>query len=162
MLINGASGGVGSFAVQLAKILGAQVTAVCSTSNIGFVKELGADQALDYTKEDYRSLEDKYDFFFDVVSNASLSDAFSILTESGIYAATLPTPQKVFKSFLSGGRVKIVMVKKKTEDLDYLVQLTAKKDLKAVISKTYSLEEIQQAHTEMETGHVRGKLVVMI
>jgi len=162
VFINGAAGGVGSFAVQLAKILQAQVTAVCSTPNVRFVQELGADYVVDYKKEDYRSSQEKYDFFFDVVSKASLKDALDILFETGIYTATLPTPQKVFKSFLSRGRVKIIMVKKKPEDLDYLAQSTVKKDLKVVISKTYALEDIQQAHIEIEAGHVRGKLVVEI
>ncbi len=162
VLINGAAGGVGSFAVQLAKIMQAQVTAVCSTNKVSFVQKLGADRVVDYKKEDYRNIEDKYDFFFDVVSNASLNDAFSVLTDTGIYTATLPSAQKVWKSFLSAGRVKIIMVKKKVADLDFLVTLTAKKDLKVIISNIYTLEEIQQAHTEIESGHVRGKLVVSL
>ncbi len=162
VLINGASGGVGSFAVQLAKIMKAQVTGVCSTANVQFVTELGADKVIDYKKESFLTLTEKYDLFFDVVSNATLKNAQRVLSQNGMYVATLPSPLKLFKSFISPQKVKIVMVKKRVDDLNYLAELTAKKKLKVVISKSFSLDDIRQAHAAIENGKVKGKLVVVI
>ena len=162
VLINGAAGGVGHFALQLATIFGAQVTAVCGTANVQLAKQLGADEVADYSKENIFDRKQKYDLFFDVVGNASLKEALNLLSGNGVYVTTLPTLQKVLKSFLSPGRVKIAMVKKQADDLAYLARLTADRKLKVVISKTYSLEEIQKAHSDIETGHTRGKLVINI
>jgi len=164
VLINGSSGGVGHFAVQIAKALNAHVTAVCSNRNVDFSKNLGADQVIDYTKDDPLETNEKYDIFFDVVSNTPFSKAKPVLSQKGVYIATLPAPLKILQSIytpLTGGQtVKLSAVKTRREDFDTLTGLMNTNKLKSVISKTYPLKDIQAAHEEIESGHVRGKIVV--
>ncbi|MEQ9440419.1 MAG: NAD(P)-dependent alcohol dehydrogenase [Cyclobacteriaceae bacterium] len=165
VLINGASGGVGTFAVQIAKAAGARVTGVCSAKNIDFVRGLGADEVIDYHTQDFTQLPYFYDIVFDAVGNRSFSECKSILTKKGVYVTTTPS----FKNMLHTGstalvskKSKIVMVKPSKEDLYQLTQFAEAGMLKPVIEKVYnaSEKELVEAHQRMETGHTVGKLVM--
>ncbi|MGI8935454.1 MAG: NAD(P)-dependent alcohol dehydrogenase, partial [Phormidesmis sp.] len=161
VLINGASGGVGTYAVQIAKVLGAaEVTGVCSGKNSELVRRLGADRVIDYTQADFTKGDTRYDIVFDVVGDRSLSDCKSVLQPQGIYVTTQPYPGNYLKSFLSallpGQKYKVILLKSKSEDLDYLTQQIESGKIESVIEQTYSLEQIAKAHTHGETEHTIG------
>jgi len=145
VLIYGASGSIGTFAVQLAKNFGANVTGVCSSKNMKLVKLLGADQVLDYTGNEYEKALQKYDLFFDTVGKFPKSKAKKFLSEKGSYISTHSSP-----------------VKEKQEYLDQIKELVIKGEIKAVIDKIYNFNEIQQAHEYVETAHKRGNVVIKI
>jgi len=145
VLIYGASGSIGTYAVQLAKYFGAKVTGVCSTKNIELVKSLGADDVLDYTQQDVFQTNKKYDAIFDTVGKFLKSKAKKLLKENGRYVSTHSSP-----------------VKEKQEYIDLIQELATKGIIKPIIDKTYSLKEIQHAHTYVDTGHKIGNVVVKI
>ena len=145
ILINGASGSVGSFAVQLAKYFGAKVTGVCSTKNLELVKSLGADKVIDYKQEDFTEREEKYNTIFDVAGKSSLADCKKILAPNGSFVTT-----------------KKGLAKESTEDLNFLKDLIEEGKLKIVIDKTFPLEQIAKAHSYAETGKKSGNLVIII
>ncbi len=167
VLINGASGGVGTYAVQIAKVLGAsEVTGVCSGKNADLVKSLGADSVIDYTQQDFTKGSTQYDIVFDVVGNLSLSECKPVLQPQGIYVTTQPYPGNYLKSFLSallpGQKYKVILLKTNSEDLKYLkAQIEADK-VRSVIDKTYPLAQIADAHTYAEDEHTVGKNVIEI
>lgn len=144
VLVYGASGSVGSYAVQLANQLGASVTGVCSTSNLGLVKSLGANKVIDYTKEDYTSLPNKFDIVFDAVGKTTKSKANKILNKNG--------------SFVS---VK-TMTSEKDEHLLKIKNLAETGNLKPFIDKTYQLTEMIDAHKYVDKGHKKGNVVIEI
>lgn len=163
VLINGASGGVGTFAVQIAKVLEALVTAVCGASNVELVKTLGADRVIDYTQQDFTKETVKYDIIFDVVGNSSLSKCKNVLQPNGIYITTQPTPDKFVESFLTmltGRKSKVIVLQSSGKDLAYLKDLIEAGKIRAVIERTYPLSETATAHVHSEKEHVVGKLVI--
>ena len=144
VLIYGASGSVGTYAVQLAKHFGAIVTGVCSTSNLDLVRSLGADQVIDYTREDFTTSGELYDVVFDTVRKLSLSKVKSSLVKNG--------------TFLSSSS----STKESLENLDFLKELAEEGKINPVIDKTYPLEEIPEAHRYVDQGHKKGNVVINV
>ncbi|MDZ8227111.1 NAD(P)-dependent alcohol dehydrogenase [Nostoc sp. ChiVER01] len=164
VLINGAAGGVGIFAVQIAKALGAQVTGVSSTKNLDLVKSLGADRVIDYTQQDFAKDTAQYDIIFDAVGKRSLSQTKRVLKSNGIYITTLPSPEVLLESvltaFLPGQKAKFFFEKPNTKDLLFLKELIEAGKIRVVIDRTYPLQELAAAHSYSETGRVVGKIAI--
>ena len=172
VLINGASGGIGTFAVQYAKSKGAEVTGVCSGRNVELVKSLGADHVVDYTKEDFTRRTDKYDLIYDTVGNRSVWDYKRALAPDGktVIAGFTTIPWLFSVILFSGfatrnsnqsiGMMPVASTKK--EDLIYIKDLLASGKVKAVIDKCYPFEETAEAIRYLETGRARGKVIVNI
>lgn len=145
VLIYGASGSIGSYAVQLARHFKARVTGVCSTPNLEWIKSLGAERVLDYTREDICSMEERYDVIFDTVGKFPKSKAQKLLSEGGRYISTHASP-----------------VKEKKEYLSLIRELAEKGMLQAVLDQSYPLEKIENAHAYVETGRKKGNVVLLI
>ena len=168
VLINGASGAIGSAAVQLVKHFGAEVTAVCGTKNLELVKSLGVDEIIDYTKQDFTQLTKKFDVVFDAVGKSSFSRCKPILKNKGIYMSTelgymCQNPFLAIITPLSGGKkvlFPIPTINKK--DVIFLKQLVVAKKYKPVIDKCYSLENIVDAYRYVETGQKTGNVVITL
>src|SRR2546425_6188507 len=171
VLINGASGGVGTFAVQIAKSYGADVTGVCSTRNIELVQSLGADRVIDYTKEDFTKGEQKYDVILDNVANHSLSEFRHVLTpngkyvmigggganEQGVFGVMLrPLKAMVLSKFVDQ-QMGMMMADSNQKDLSLLAEMVESGKMKPVIDRTYKLAEVPEAIGYVEQGHARGK-----
>ena len=176
VLINGASGGVGTFAVQLAKSYGAEVTGVCSGRNAELVQSLGADHVIDYTKEDFTKGDQRYDVVLDNVANHSLSECRKVLTPEGIYVMIggggaseqgfLGAMGNVLKAGLYSRFVKqkmgFMMAQPSTADLTFLAGMVESGKLKTVIDRTYKLEQVPEAVRYVEEGHARGKVIITV
>jgi NADPH:quinone reductase-like Zn-dependent oxidoreductase len=174
VLIIGASGGIGTFAVQIAKALGAEVTGVCSTRNVDMVRSLGADHVIDYTREDFTQKDQRYDFILDNVANHSLSDLRGALTPTG----TLVPNGGGFDNHWFAGGVRVIgahvvsrfvsqslrpfIVSPKLEDLVALKELIEAGKMTPVIDRTYPLNELPGAIRYMEEGHTQGKVVITV
>ena len=166
VLINGASGGVGTFAVQLAKYFGAEVTGVCSTTNLELVQSLGADRVIDYTREDFTKNGQTYDIIFDAVGKSSFSKCKGSLSQEGIYLSTVATipllVQMLWTSKIGSKKAKFAMRPLPTEDLIFLKDLIEAGKVKTVIDRCYPLEQIAEAHRYAEKGHAKGKVVITL
>jgi NADPH:quinone reductase-like Zn-dependent oxidoreductase len=166
VLINGSSGGVGTFAVQLAKVLGAHVTGVCSTRNLDLTKELGADRVIDYTQQEVTDLPGgSFDLIFDTVGSLPYDKGRLLLTREGTYVTTQPSPYAYTQSFLSrllpgGRRIRPFLNKPSVRDLQYLTRLLEEEKLRPVIDSVFPLREIRQAHERSESHHAAGKIVL--
>lgn len=166
VLINGASGGVGVFAVQLAKHFGAEVTGVCSTKNTDLVSSLGADRVIDYTKDDFTKEKDrKYDIIFDVVGKSSFRKCKKLLTENGIYINIVPSYLLFLQMFWTSKMSKkkaITGIASDNGDLLFLKDLLESKKLRVIIDRTYPLEQVADAHAYAEKGHKVGSVVITL
>jgi NADPH:quinone reductase-like Zn-dependent oxidoreductase len=175
VLINGAAGGVGTFAVQIAKSFGADVTAVCSTRNADMVRSIGADRVIDYTQEDFTKIEHRYDLIFDLVANHSLSAFRRVLNCKGIYVGAGIGPGGSMIGFLARAaliapllsrfvsqKFVIFITKIAKEDLTAMRDLMAARKITPVIERGYRLSELPEAIRYLATGHVRAKLVITL
>jgi NADPH:quinone reductase-like Zn-dependent oxidoreductase len=174
VLINGASGGVGTFAVQIAKSFGAEVTGVCSTRNVDMVRSIGAAQVIDYTREDFTRGGQRYDLMLDNVGNRSLSECRRVLNPEGVYLASFGAPDRrwlgpfpqllrmvVFSPFVSQKMVALTVKRTKEVLLD-LKELIEAGKVTPVIDRTYPLSEVPEAIRYLEEGHARGKVVITV
>lgn len=166
VLVVGASGAVGSAAVQLAKSFGAEVTGVCSTPNIALVKSIGADQVIDYTKEDFTQNGETYDVIFDAVKAISVSRSIKSLNKNGIMilsAAGMPEMlQGLWISMTSKKKVMTGVISHNAADLIFLKELVETGKFKPVIERTYPLEQISEAHAYVEKGHKKGNVAIAV
>jgi NADPH:quinone reductase-like Zn-dependent oxidoreductase len=177
VLINGASGGVGTFAVQIAKSFGAEVTGVCSTRNVDLVKSIGADLVIDYTKEDFTKTDQRYDMIYDLVGNHSLSERRQILTPNGICVLAgiggagfhpesggriLGNFKTAFQSKFTSQKFVFYIAKLTKDDLNVLRDLMQSGKVAPVIDRTYKISETQDAVRYLEEGHARGKVVITV
>lgn len=166
VLINGASGSVGTFAVQLAKYFGAEVTGICGTGNLELVKSLGADKVIDYTKEDFTTSGDTYDIIFDTVGKSSFSRCNGSLNKNGRYLVTTmgltSIIQTLFTRLIGSKKVIFGMSIDKKEALAFIKDLIEGGKLKPVIDRCYSLEQISEAHGYVENGHKKGNVIITI
>jgi NADPH:quinone reductase-like Zn-dependent oxidoreductase len=166
VLIVGASGGVGHYAVQIAKALGANVSAVCSGANAPWVRELGADEIIDYTQTTEFGPLASFDLIFDTVVSEPFGRYEGLLKPDGIYVSTLPAIGLMVRSVLfrlfSKKRIKTVMLKSNGEDLAFLSTLADQGQLRSVIDSVFPLSQLDLAHRRSQSGHARGKIVIDI
>ena len=166
ILVNGASGSVGSAAIQIAKYFGAEVTGVCSAANMELVKSLGADQVIDYTRQDFTKSDETYDIIFDTVGKTSFSSCKNALKQKGLYLAGAgglrEFGQMAWTSMTGGKKVIAGVAPNRVEDLVFLKELLEAGKLKPVIDRRYSLEQTAAAHRYADTGHKRGSVVITI
>jgi NADPH:quinone reductase-like Zn-dependent oxidoreductase len=166
VLINGASGGIGQFAVQFAKYYEAEVTGVCSTAKGEFVKSLGADHVIDYTKEDFTKNGQTYDVIFDTAVVTSYSKCKSSLKDNGRYLLavfkTRELVQMLWTSMAGSKKVICAMAPTRTEDLLIIKELIEAGKIKSVIDRRYPLEQMAEAHRYVETGHKKGNVVITV
>ena len=173
VLINGASGGVGTFAVQIAKSFGAEVTAVCSTRNVATARSIGADHVFDYTKEDFTQSGQLYDLMFDVPGNRPLADCWRVLEPEGTYLLVggpkgrwLGPLPRLFRaklaSLVGNRRFGWFVAQMNKEDLGFLSELLDSEEVAPVIEDTYPLEEASEALRYLGEGHAQGKLVITV
>ena len=171
VLINGASGSVGTAAVQVAKYYGAEVTGVCSTANLELVESLGADKVIDYTQEDFTKSGETYDIIFDTVGKTSFSRCKSSLKQRGIYLTTVPglvdLLQTLWTSMVGSKKAKFAFAglrpaSEMTKDLILSKELMEAGKIKPVIDRRYPLEQIADAHRYVETGHKKGNVVITV
>jgi NADPH:quinone reductase-like Zn-dependent oxidoreductase len=177
VLINGAAGGVGTFAVQIAKAFGAAVTAVCSTENVDLVRSLGADEVIDYTAEDFTRNGRRHELVFDIAGNRPLRDIRRSLTPKGtlvlvgggglsdsmaLFGPVVRSVKAVALSPFVGQRLLPFLAKIRKEDLLVLTELVEDGKVRPVLDRTYSLSEVPEAIRYLETGHARGKTVITV
>ena len=166
VIVVGASGAVGSAAVQLAKSFGAEVTGICSTANTGLVKSLGADKVVDYTKEDFTMNGEIYDVIFDTVNAINVSRSLKSLTENGVMILSAAGPAEMLQGAWVSmtGKKKILtgVIKHTAEDILFLKGLIETNRYKPIVDKAYSLGQIAEAHAYVEKGHKKGNVVIEV
>jgi NADPH:quinone reductase-like Zn-dependent oxidoreductase len=165
-LINGASGGVGTFAVQIAKSFGAEVTGVCSARNLDLVRSIGADRVIDYAQEDFTQNEGAYDLIFDIVANRSVSGYMRALTPTGNYVACAFNPTSLLLgpwiSKSDGKKASSLVHKPRLEDLAFIGELLETGAVKPVIDRCYPLAEVPEAMRYVESKRHHGKVVILM
>ena len=166
VLIHGASGGVGTLAVQIAKALGARVTALCGADSQDFVRALGADKVLDYRVQPPDTLPGRYDGFFDVFGNQSFARVRRRLTARGVYVTTVPNRRNVIDHLLTrlwpGRRARLVVVRSRRADLETLARWIDEGRLRAIIAARFDLADLPQAHAAIQTRRTHGKIVIHV
>ncbi|MDR9367235.1 MAG: NAD(P)-dependent alcohol dehydrogenase [Balneolaceae bacterium] len=170
VLVNGASGSVGSYGVLLAKYYGAEVTGVCSTTNVEMVQSLGADRVIDYKKEDFTKSGEKWDIIFDAVGKSSFSKSKSALTGHGIYLTTVMSATIQFdmlRTSFTSPKAKLTLTgmrktEEKQKDLHFIRGLIEEGTIKPYIDREYPFEEISEAHSYVESGHKTGNVVINV
>ncbi len=166
VLIYGSTGTIGTYAVQIAKSFGAEVTAVCSTTKTDLVKSLGADHTIDYTKEDFNQVNQHFDVIFDTIGKSPFSWCLDSLTPHGRYLLANPTVSELVKgiwtNLIGGKRVLFKLAKYTQEDLEYLKALMEDGKLQTVIDRIYPLEQVAEAHRYVEQRHKTGNVVIQI
>ncbi len=166
VLINGAGGTIGTFAVQLAKYYGAEVTGVDSTRKLDMLRSIGADEVIDYTKEDFTKSGESYDIILDVVGKSSFSGSIRSLKKNGRYLIANPGPSQMVRgrwaSMTSSKKVIFGGAYPKTEDLLFLKKLIEAGKIKSVIDRRYPLEQTAEAHSYVEKGHKKGNVVITV
>ncbi|HSS96506.1 MAG TPA: NAD(P)-dependent alcohol dehydrogenase [Terriglobales bacterium] len=177
VLVNGASGGVGTFAVQIAKSFGTEVTGVCSTRNLDLVRSIGADHVIDYTKEDFTKTDQRYDLIFDLIGNHSFSERRRILKPNGTcvmagiggagwhdgFVARLFGELNAYaRSRFVSQKFIAYIAEFNQKDMSFLRDLMESGKITPVIDRTYKLREIADALRYLETGHARGKIVIAV
>jgi NADPH:quinone reductase-like Zn-dependent oxidoreductase len=166
ILVHGASGAIGTYAVQLARYYGAEVTGVCSATNTEMVKSLGADKVIDYTKEDFSKSDERYDFIFDVVGKTTFSQCKGILKPNGIYLENMLELKDILKmmwtSITGGMKIKGGVSKENSENLNFLKGLIESGKLKPVIDRIFPLEKTAEAFHYVEQGHKKGNVIITI
>jgi NADPH:quinone reductase-like Zn-dependent oxidoreductase len=173
-LVNGAAGGVGTFAVQIAKSFGADVTGVCSTRNLDMVRSIGADRVIDYTQEDFTKSAQRYDLFFDCVGNHSLLASRGVLNPKGIYVGAggttdnwmirplLSAISSLVLSLFGNQKLLMVLAKPSKQDLTWMREHMESGKITPVIDRRYNLNEVPEAIRYLETGHARGKVIITL
>lgn len=167
VLIIGASGGIGTSAVQLAKYFGAEVTGVCSSGNLELVQSLGADTVIDYTKEDFTKNGKKYDIIFDTVGKSTFSKCKKSLSEDGRYLVTVMNVTRILQTIFTGIRKRgkkaiFAMSIEKSDSLIFIKKRIEEGSLKPVIDRQYSMEQVSEAHRYVEKGHKKGNVVIIV
>jgi NADPH:quinone reductase-like Zn-dependent oxidoreductase len=166
VLINGAAGSIGTFAVQLANYFGAEVTGVCGAENLALVKSLGAREVIDYTQEEFTGRADSYDVVFDTVGKSSFSHCKGSLKENGCYLVTVmglvPIIQTLWTRVMGGKKAIFALSVNKGESLAFLKDLVEDGKLRPVIDRSYPLEQIAEAHRYVDKGHKKGNVVITL
>jgi NADPH:quinone reductase-like Zn-dependent oxidoreductase len=167
VLINGASGGIGSMAVQLAKHFGAEVTGVCGTPRLEFVKSLGADKVIDYTKEDFTQNGETYDLIFDILGRSSFSKLKHSLKPNGIYLLAsfkMKALLQMLWTSITGSKQKVIcaFANETAESLVFVKGLAETGEIKAIVERCFPLEQAAEAHKYVEEGHKKGNVVITV
>lgn len=165
VLVNGASGGVGVFAIQMAKVFGAHVTSTSSAANLELCKKLGADVTLDYRATDPLAGSERYDVVFDVFGNRTLQDARRVLAPRSVFVKTVPKPRYLFdvvRTRFSFPRAGLVVVRSRARDLELIARWLDEGRVVPVIDKTYPFEQIAAAEAHVETKRTRGKVIISV
>jgi NADPH:quinone reductase-like Zn-dependent oxidoreductase len=174
VLVNGAAGGVGTFAVQIAKALGVEVTAVCATNHVDMVRSIGADEVVDYTREDFTRTAQRYDLLVDMAGSRTLSECRRVLTrkgrlvgvggpDNGLWIAPLIGPvQMMLLSSVVSQKLVTILAHQRRDDLGVLRQLLEAGKVTPVIDRTYPLSEVREAIRYLEQGHAGGKVVITV
>ncbi|MEX0981606.1 MAG: NAD(P)-dependent alcohol dehydrogenase [Bacteroidales bacterium] len=166
VLINGGSGGLGTYAIQIAKVLGARVTAICSERNIELVKRLGADEVIDYNQENFRSRKNAFNVIIDAASNASFSNTKQCLKRGGMLIKLNLSPGALLvglwsRLFLSR-KMKLILLKNRPEDIQWMIDRVAEGKISVVVDRIYSLGEAGEAQEYSQSGRARGKIVLAV
>ena len=166
VVINGASGGIGSAAVQLAKYFEAEVTGVCGTPRLDFVNSLGADTVIDYTKEDFTQNGETYDLIFDILGKSSFSRCKNSLNQNGRYLLASFKMKQLFQMLwtakIGSKKVICVLSSEKIEDLIFIKELVEAEKIKSIVDKRFPLEQTAEAHRYVEQGYKKGNVVITV